>query len=182
MSFNASSGAELGLDKLDVNEATVSGILHVLGDTTLNNVGITGKITNGLLAINGLNDDGYAEINTIAGPLKLQSHGLFGLDILDGKVTIAANGDMTVDGEVTVQKLNIDTTNVAAASAGFEIIPAGTTTVDVDTTALTTDSLIFATPDSPVAIGAKKKDSNTFTIKLDAIQATSVKVNWWIVN
>jgi hypothetical protein len=182
LSFNASSGAELGLDKLDVKEATVSGILNVLGDTTLTNVGITGTVNAGLLAINGLNDDGFAEINTIAGPLKLQSHGLFGLDILDGKVTIASNGDMHVDGEVTVKKLNIDTTNVAAASAGLEIIPAGTTTVDVDTTALTSNSLIFVTPDNAVAVGAKKKDADTFTIKLPAAQATVTKVNWFIIN
>ncbi|HEY9659625.1 MAG TPA: hypothetical protein V6C65_14290, partial [Allocoleopsis sp.] len=50
LSFTASSGAELGLDKLDVNTATVSGALDVLGRATFQDVGITGTVNVGLLA------------------------------------------------------------------------------------------------------------------------------------
>ena len=59
---------------------------------------------------------------------------------------------------------------------------AGKTSVTVQTTALSTTSRIFVTPDSPVAIGAKKINSNTFKVTIPSIQAEDVKVNWWIVN
>lgn len=180
--FNASSAAELSLDKLEVTDATMSGSLNVLGRATFQDVGITGKVNVGLLAINGLNNDGVATIDTIAGPLKIQSEGLQGIDFENSKVTIDTSGNITSQGEITIKKVNIDTTDVAGASAGVKIIPAGTTSIDVDTTALTPNSLIFVTPDSPVAVGAKAKDSNTFTIKLNTVQSTQVKVNWWIVN
>jgi hypothetical protein len=182
LSFNASSAAALNIDSLDVKDATVSGTLAVLGRATFSDVGITGKITDGLLAINGLDADGFASINTTAGPLKLQSHGLFGLDILDGKVTIAANGDIKTQGAIAAKKYNVDTADVSAASAGTLIIKAGQTAVDVNTAALTSKSLIFVTPDSPVLIGAKAKDANTFTIKLQKAQAADIKANWWIIN
>lgn len=54
--------------------------------------------------------------------------------------------------------------------------------LDVKTTALTSKSLIFATPDQPVTLGAKAKDSDTFIIKVRQSQSSDVKVNWWIVN
>jgi hypothetical protein len=116
-----------------------------------------------------------------------------GLDILNGLVTIAASGDVSIKHSVTAKtvnttKLNIipDTeTNqsaVLAASAGTITIPAGKTSIDVTTTALTSKSLIFATPDTAVTVGAKAKDLDTFTIKLQSAQLAPVKVNWWIVN
>ncbi len=191
--FQASSSAELGLDKLDVNKVTVTGTLDVVGRATFEDVGITGKVNLGLMSITGMDDDGYAVINTSTKPLKLQSHGLYGLDILDGKVKIAQNGDITTEGAITAKTVNTLKLNVAAdttsspsailsTSAGTILIPAGQTSIDVNTTALTPKSLIFATPDQAIGIGAKAKDSNTFTIKLPQAQLTNLKVNWWIVN
>jgi hypothetical protein len=62
------------------------------------------------------------------------------------------------------------------------VIPAGSTSIDINTSALTSKSLIFATPDSPIGLGAKAVDSNTFRIKLQQAQSADIKVNWWIVN
>ena len=205
----ASSPAELGLDKLDINEAAVSGSLAVLGKTMLHDVGVTGKLTVGLLAINGLDDSSChsraggnpdpscaaASINTSVGDLSIQSHGLYGVDFMDGKLTIDKNGNLKTKGEikakkVTTSKLNIvtdeDATQSASAvlssSAGSVVIEEGDISVDVTTSALTEDSLLFATPDEPVAVGTKAKDSNTFTIKLQAPAEKDIKVKWWIVN
>jgi hypothetical protein len=125
--------------------------------------------------------------------LKIQSDGFNGVDFINGKVTIATNGDMKVGGIVSAkaiktEKLNIteDTNSspsaVLSSSAGTVTIPAGDTTIDVNTSALTNKSLIFATPESPIGIGAKAIDSNTFRIKLQQVQTVDVKVNWWIVN
>ncbi len=188
-----SAGLQLSLENLDVNLATISGDLNVLGRTTLSDLSVTGNITNGLLSINGLNDDGFAAINTSAGSLKLQSHGLYGLDILDGKIKITENGNITTKGEITVKKINTDKLNIAAdttsspsatlsTAAGSIIIPAGEISIDVNTSLLTTKSLIFATPDQPIGIGARPKDNNTFSIKLQELQPNDVKVNWWIIN
>jgi hypothetical protein len=192
-SFTASSAAALGLDELTAHTATVSGTLNVLGRTTLNDLGITGTITTGVLTINGLDDDGQASINTLAGDLKLQSEGFGGVDILAGKITIDTDGDMKVMENfaaktVTTTKLNIvdaiaaTGSSTLAASAGVATIDAGDTSIDIDTTALTNKSLIFATPDDPISVGTKAKDSNTFTIKLNSAQTSDVKVKWWIVN
>ena len=179
----ASSSAELGLDKLDANDVAITNSLSVGGRTTLADVGITGRMNIGLIAIEGLSENGFGTINTTSGPLKLQSDGFNGVDILDGKVVIEANGNMKVDGTVTVKKLNVDTEDVAGASIGEATIPAGETGVTVDTAALTSKSKIFVTPiDSPVATAAKKTGTDTFDIKISTPQLTDLKLNWWIVN
>lgn len=193
LTSSQSAGLELSLQNLDLNTATISGTLSILGRTTVSDLGVTGTINAGLLAINGLDNNGFASINTNAGALKLQSHGLYGLDILDGKVTIAQNGDITTKGEITAKAVNTDKLNITmdttsspsailSTSAGSIVIPAGQDSIDVSTDTLTPKSLIFVTPDQAITIGAKAKDSNTFTIKLQKAQQMNIKVNWWLIN
>src|SRR6185369_13989635 len=179
--FNASSGAQLGLDDLTVNNAaTISGTLDVLGRATFNNVGITGNLSVGVMTVNGLDDNGQASINTV-GDLKLQDQGAGGIDILAGKVKIDTNGNMRVNGIFTAKKINIDTSNVLSASLGTITISAGDTQITATTSALTTSSRIFATPvDIPVAISTKRTGSNTFIIKIASPQDADLKINWWI--
>src|SRR5260221_4660139 len=128
--FVASSAAELGLNNFDTTNATISGVLNVLGRTTLNDLGFTGNFTSGLLAINGLGDDGAANINSIAGNLKLQNLGLGGLDILSGKVLVGLDGNVTIQQSlnasvINTQKLNIVTTDTTASSSGVLSASAG---------------------------------------------------------
>jgi hypothetical protein len=181
-STSASPGAELDLESINAKDGTFSGDLNVLGRTLLTDVGITGKLTAGLLTITGLDEEGNASINTTAGPLRLQSDGFNGVDILNGKIVIDTKGNMKVNGTVTVKKLNVDTEDVAGASLGTVIIPIGRTSIEVDTSALTNKSKIFVTAERPVAIGAKAKDDDTFTITLDNPQLTEVKISWWVIN
>ncbi len=96
--------SELGLEKLDTKELTVSNTLSVLGRTTLSDVGITGKVTIGLMSIEGLNDAGVASINTSAGPLMIQSNGFNGVDFLGGKVAIETSGNLKVNGNAFFAK------------------------------------------------------------------------------
>jgi hypothetical protein len=171
------------------DSATLSGTLNVLGRTTLSDLGVTGNITAGIISLNGI--DG--ELNTIGGPLKLQSFGTDGIDILSGKIIIDTQGNMISQGtiaakEVKAKKFTVDTSPVSTtsatltASAGTVTVEAGETSIDVSTTALGTKSLIFATPDRAVAVGTKKKDADTFTITLGTAQGVDVKINWWIVD
>ena len=138
-----------------------------------------------MLAINGLNDDGNAEINTSAGPLKLQSHGLFGIDILDGKVSINTNGDITTKGELTAKKVNIDTTDVLSASLGEGTIPVGSTSAVIATTAITNKSKIFLTPKTKITLPisvTSQTASGSFKVELSSPASVTIKFNWWIIN
>jgi hypothetical protein len=181
--FTASSAAELDLDTLDVNDVTVADTLAVLGRTTLSDVGITGRLNIGLLSIEGLDDEGAAAINTSAGPLKLQSTGFNGIDILDGKMTIDTSGNLKTDGEITAKKVNIDTVDVASASLGEAVLEAGLTKVVVTTTALTEKSKVFVqAQDVPLTTAVKKIAENKFEIRVRGTESTDVKLNWWIVN
>jgi hypothetical protein len=183
--FNASSAAELGLDKLDVKDATVSNNLSVLGHTLLSDVGITGKVNIGLLSINGLEQDGTASINTISGPLKLQSTGVNGLDILNGLVTINTSGDIKTEGSITTKKLNIDTQSVAGASLGEATLKAGTSSVIVNTTGVTSKSSIFVTAKTKTSLPLSvttQTAGKSFKVETNASAPTDIKFNWWIVN
>lgn len=96
--------SDLGLENLDIKAATVSGTLSVFGRTTLNDVGIAGKVTIGLMNIDGLNNDGFATINTSAGSLKIQSDGRNGVEFLGGKVAIDTHGNLNVAGNASFAK------------------------------------------------------------------------------
>ncbi|HET9946446.1 MAG TPA: DUF2341 domain-containing protein [Patescibacteria group bacterium] len=172
---------------LTAQNATISGTLSVLGRTVVTDLGVTGKITSGLMAIDGLN----GAIDVVGQPLKLQANQTAGIDILSGKITISAAGDMQIQGsltagQVSTDKLNVTassaTTGVLSASAGTTTIQAGQTSVSVQTTKLTSNSLIFVTPDSPVAIGAKKTSNTGFVITLSQPATQTLHINWWIVN
>ena len=183
--FSASSGAELNLDKLNANEITVSDKLTVLGRTLLNDVGITGKINMGLLTITGLDDDGYAAINTTAGPLKLQSDGFNGVDILNGKVTIDAIGNIKTTAAITAKKYNVDTTEALSASLGEATLEAGQTLIDIETSAVTSTSAIFVTPKTktelPLSV-TQQVPGTSFRVELSTPDTKDIKFNWWIVN
>ncbi|MHB8484051.1 MAG: tail fiber domain-containing protein, partial [Nitrospiria bacterium] len=188
-SLNASGSAKfVSFDSLGIKNATISGTLNVLGRTTLNDLGVTGSITAGLLSIDGLS----GSIDAIGQPLKLQSLGTGSLDLFAGKVTVDNVGNIKTVGNVTAStvntdKLNISTTTsatgsaVLSASAGVVTLPARGTSIDVNTSALTANSLIFTTPDSPVALGTKKMSTTTFRITVQTPAVSDVKVNWWIV-
>ncbi|HVA96097.1 MAG TPA: hypothetical protein VND99_00415 [Candidatus Acidoferrales bacterium] len=169
-------------NSLTSKDATISGTLSVLGQTTVNDLGVTGNITAGALTIRGLNADGLASINSV-GDLKLQDQGAGGIDILNGKIKIDTDGNLRVNAEVTTKKINIDTSDVKSASLGTITINKGDTYATVTTSALTKNSKIFATPvDTPVAVSTQQTGKNTFIIKLAYPAYEDIKVNWWIVD
>jgi len=66
------------------------------------------NIPNDLLISNSLNIGGTMtladnSLNTLSGPLYLQSLGLGGIDILAGKIIIDSSGNLTVNGNVTIK-------------------------------------------------------------------------------
>jgi hypothetical protein len=178
--LGASTSATLNatLGDVDLNNATISDNLMVLGRTTVTDLGVTGNINAGVLSIHG--DNG--EINVLSGDLYLQRNSLGGINMLDGKIVIDTTGNMTVAGEITTKKINIDESIISEKSVGEATIPAGATQVEVYTTALTPKSHVFVTSDTPTEIGAVIEDTQTIKILIKTKSLQNIKVNWWVVN
>jgi len=200
--IGASNSADLNLNLGNVNiqSATVSGDLMVLGRTTVSDISVTGNISTGVLTIKGLDENGTASINTLSGDLKLQNEGLGGVDILSGKVTIDMNGNVNVQNSITAKEINTRKLNiitdtsaestqsaVLSASAGTATIAKDTDNIIINTTAVTDNSLINVTFNGDYSPAVRywtenKIAGDSFTIKLNAAVAKDVKLNWWIVN
>jgi hypothetical protein len=172
------------------NNATISGTLNVLGNTTVNDLGITGKISAGLLTINGLDTSSStpsATINTLAAPLKIQSLAINGIEFENGKVTIDTSGNIISSGIISAQEIQAEKYSVKTTkenpSAGKAVIQAGQTEVTITTSALTQNSLIFATPDKlPIPIAKQKLTADKFLLKIDKPLTQSLEIDWWMVN
>jgi hypothetical protein len=162
--------------------------LNVLGDTNLNNLGVTGGATIGMISIDGgvnASASASASISTLGGSLKLQASALSGnLDIFNGKVTIDPQGNLVTQ-TLTTKELKIDTTAKSSATVGEAIIPAGATSVIINTTAAHASSHVFTTAktkiSSPLTVTAQN-EGTSFKVEIDGAQATDVKFSWFIVN
>jgi len=172
------TGVGLSLDK----DATISGSLTVQGRATLNDLGVTGNITAGVLSMHGL--DGT--IDAIGNTLKLQSLGIGSIDLLAGKVTVDDTGNIVSQGELTVRKLNIDESDPASASIGNGTLKAGNTSVVISTKAVKAKSRVFLTPEGktggqPLEVGGKS-DGTSFTVQIEHAYTSDIPFDWWIVN
>ncbi|PIR97190.1 MAG: hypothetical protein COT91_02700, partial [Candidatus Doudnabacteria bacterium CG10_big_fil_rev_8_21_14_0_10_41_10] len=178
---------EPNTDVLGVSDQLDLGALTVTGETNLNNLGVTGDITAGLLSIKGFDDElatPSASISTISGPLKIQDQAAGDLEIMGGKVLINTDGNIVVQGSITVNKLNVDESNESTKSIGQAIIPAGEDTAIIDTNSVTDNSKIFLTVQNllvPVTI-IEKIPGESFTIKIGSKEEVDVKVDWLVVN
>ena len=190
--LGASTSADFisNLQNLDIASATISGNLMVLGRTTLADLGVTGNIAAGLLSVHGLdpsanNGDGGATINSV-GDLSLQNNGLGGINILAGKVTIDTKGNINSQGEITVKKINIDTTPLSGTSLGSGTLLAGESSVTISTTAVTGRSRILVTPTTKtgnqVLVVSNKSSGSGFTISIEQPYNRDIKFDWWIVD
>ena len=175
--------------------------LNVLGKTTVGDLYATGRLAVGFLSL----DSSDNSISSLGTELKLQSSTNAGnINIFGGKIMLMASGDVVTTGaitadkikanELTVNKVNIDVlgasngpeatsslTPVKDPTIGSASIVAGQTSVQVASRAVTEKSLIFTTPDQPVAVGTKK-GANSFTITIKEPLETGLTVNWWIIN
>ena len=201
----ASGSAVLGVQS-DGSLATSSAILSALsvtGETNLYDLGISGTINAGLLTINGFDDSlsqPAATINTIGGPLKIQSLGLESVDFMDGKVSIDPQGNMKVLGKlvadvVRTKKLEIiepvkaseENNSKEQKSIGESKLVAGESEILIETPSVTDASKIYVTFNGEYAPATRywiseKVKGKSFTIKLDAAVDTDVDFSWLIVN
>ncbi len=201
----ATSGAQLTLDALDVHDATVSGTLSVLGRTLLSDVGITGNINVGMLTINGLDScsqfsilnsqlstPSCASINTLSGPLKLQSRGLYGLDILDGKVAIDEKGSVKItEGDLILSKGKVSAPDIeaeefkiiGAKSAGSAVLPSGHASIVIEAQAASKSAKILLTPTTLTdkILTVIEKGVGEFRVGIAASSSSEIKFDWFII-
>jgi len=180
--LGASTSATLNatLGDVEIQGATISDNLMVLGRTTVTDLGVTGNINAGLLAIHGL--DG--EINTLSGDLYLQKNGLGGVDILDGKIVIDTRGNMTVAGTLIADGIEANNYSVLGdRSIGSDTIPAGATSIEISTPIASGSSKIFLTATSLTdkQITIVDKADGRFKVAVSQSSATPISFDWWIV-
>ncbi len=152
-------------------------------------LGITGNISMGLLAINGLdtsaNSGQVATINTLSGDLHLQNQLLGGINILNGKVVIDKNGNLKVQNTITAKKYQIDTADANSSSLGKAVLPADQTSMTINTTAVSSGSAVFVTPetviDAPLAV-SQKNPGQSFKVEVSKPIDKDVNFSWWIIN
>lgn len=89
---------------LEFNKAAVLDQLTVTGKTNLGSTAIGGPLTVGLLNI----DDIKASIQALGQPLRLQPLAVAGVEIMAGKVMIDKTGNLTIEAEVTAQKVTAE--------------------------------------------------------------------------
>ncbi|HWA51561.1 MAG TPA: MerR family DNA-binding transcriptional regulator [Patescibacteria group bacterium] len=168
-SFTASdSGIIANLHELDTAK------LNVLGDTTLGDTVVNGKLNVGGLTF----DDTNQSINAI-GVLKIQDLALGNVEFMNGLITFDTNGNAKFQ-SVTANKYN-----VAGTSAGTGTITAGATNVIINTNAVNNSSLIFVTAStatSKVLAVTTKVQGTSFTVSIPTADINNINFNWWIVD
>jgi hypothetical protein len=84
---------------------------------------------------------------------------------------------------MNAKKYNVNTSDVLGSSVGKSTIPAGLQELVVDTTAVSTSSSIFVTPEgNPIPVSTEATQSGEFIIRIPETLPTDLKVNWWVIN
>ncbi|PIU03090.1 hypothetical protein COT44_05015 [Candidatus Shapirobacteria bacterium CG08_land_8_20_14_0_20_39_18] len=205
-SGNASLDSSTSLG-MTIETATISGSLLVSGKTTVNDLGVTGKISAGLLTIDGLtgchpeasaegssqkdsspsvqNDCGTGvSINTLSGPLKLQSLALGNIEMMGGLVTIDTKGNITTQGTVTAKEIQAETIKVFGdKTAGSAILPAGLTSITIDSENATDSARIYLTPNtlSSKILTVTAKKIGSFVVGIKSPETIDLKFDWLII-
>ncbi len=169
---------------LQSDEATLSA-LTITGDTNVNNLAVTGELSNGLLTINGFDDSlatPSATISTLGGSLKLQHLGLGEIEFMAGKSKIDTDGNFIMsEGDLVIK------TGVIKGNDQFRgiDIPAGlgSTYLDIDfeTVKDTDEYAVNITPSWLTNIAVINKRTDGFRIQFSTPAPLNGKVDWMIL-
>jgi hypothetical protein len=148
-------------------DATIAGTLQVGGKSTLADVAVTGKITNGLLVADGLN----GELHTLAESLRLQQDGLNGIQLVANKIEIDTQGNVNIkQGVIFGNPKMRDAVNVAAGQSEVVVAPTG----GWDKLPVT----IVVTPSYETLVWVENVTKDGFAIKLGTAAVKEEKVYW----
>jgi len=143
------SGSTSLTDLTISGDSLLYGNLSVMGDSRFTNIFTTGDLSVGLMTLSSESNS----INVSGDVLKLQNeYGAGNIEVFGGKIVMTNTGSIKVLGEVTARKYNVDTSDVAGASAGKAQILVGGNEVIIETNALTDKSLIFVTAENSASV------------------------------
>lgn len=99
--------------------------LIVTGKANIYDLAVLRSITTGLLTIEGLSctdeENCKASISTLNGPLSIQETATGPLEIMAGKVAIDTNGDMKIDGKLTVGEVEVEKVKTQSVDLGKDV-------------------------------------------------------------
>ena len=194
--------SNLGMSATVDGELLVSSDAIFLGDTTLNNVAVTGNLTAGLISIDTLTNT----IETIGSPcyneqtgeldgelcqsqaLNLQKNLAGNLNLFNGKVVITPDGTVNVAGAIKADKIQANefSVNETSEKVGSGTLVAGSTFVVIENSNIATDSKIFVTPTSATGgqplIVVAKVEGESFTVSIDTATDQDISFDWWILD
>lgn len=206
------NSADLSIDNLSLSDnLTVGAILTVNGQTNLSSTHVSNILTVGQIAIQDnilettadnlyFQPSGQGTIHFLNDRLVLAS---------DGNVTI--NGNVKINGSLVANLLQADTIetknlntekiNIAVgetssdasssatlssnSTAGTITLAAGQTEISVESSQLTSASMVYLTPNGSTQNQVpyvKNKSGVTFTIAIDQALNQDVNINWWLIN
>jgi hypothetical protein len=174
LTTTATDSASLSLEMPD--EATFSGLM-VTGQTVVNDLGITGDITAGLLKINGLE----AEINSLGlEPLKIQSKGLADIQFMNGKVTIDTTGSVLIAGDLTIEGSILGSDSVRGIN-----VPTATGSAELTISFLepkkSADYAVSIAPNFKAFTWITNKTKDDFTINFSDVAPVDGAIDWIII-
>jgi hypothetical protein len=145
--YSDSTSSQLSSHLYEITQLNLDANLNnlvVADKTVLNNVGITGELTAGIITVNGLE----GSISTIIGPLKLQTGILAGnIEAFNGKIVMTAAGDIDIAGtmtafrvqakelvaeETTTRELTLGKLTVATQAADLALVEEATASVSAN--------------------------------------------------
>jgi len=161
--------------------ATVSALLvkdnlTVEGKTTTFDLTVLNKLMTGVIEL-GAGIDGD-EINSSTG-IRFQTLAQGPVDFMNGKVII------NVDGSVEMTHLKLNTTDPNTTTIGTATIGTGYASMTIDSTIITSESMVFITPtsyiDKPIFVNAKIPGVG-FVVTIAEPATKDIDFQWMIVN
>jgi hypothetical protein len=159
--------------------------LTVTSGANINNLAVTGNITNGLLTINGFDDSlatPSATLSTLSGPLKIQHQALGEIDFMGGKAIIDTNGDFKIiTGDFEISSGVIKGNN---QFRGFDLsITPNSLEVDVifETNRLSNEYTVSVLPSWLTNVAIIQKRTDGFKIKFSNPAPVDAKIDWLII-
>ena len=201
-SFVASLGLSVNTDENGEEALTIASNLNVLGDSILADLTLTGDLQAGFVKVDSLQNSigilGPSCYNSVTGiyneelcgaqTLYLQKELAGNVDVFNGSIVLAANGDITIDGTLEAQKVVADEFAVKGASSliGTSTLPAGQTTITIDSASVASTSKVFVTATNSTQgqqlYVSNKVEGTSFTVAIDNAVLSDINFDWWIVN
>ncbi len=200
-SFIAALGITSETDAEGNDILSVASDMVVLGDSTLNNVQITGDLGVGLIQINSLENSVDVVGPTCYGELTGLNQALCGsqalfiqkglsgnVDFFDGKIVLLPDGTISTTGTLEANKVvaNEFVLNDTSTLVGEGIITAGQNEIVITNAAVKNTSKIFVTAKTSTGGEAlyvtEKIDNTSFKVKIDSPLLQDVSFDWWILN